>query len=38
MKEANLLDGRLVAQQIHRETMEIVQKLRQRGVQPSVVL
>lgn len=37
MKEANLLDGRLVAQQIHRETMEVVKKLLQRGVQPSVV-
>ncbi|TFE72938.1 bifunctional 5,10-methylenetetrahydrofolate dehydrogenase/5,10-methenyltetrahydrofolate cyclohydrolase [Methylacidiphilum caldifontis] len=37
MEEAQLLDGRYVAGQIHRETMEAVQRLRRKGILPCVV-
>ncbi|QSR86599.1 bifunctional 5,10-methylene-tetrahydrofolate dehydrogenase/5,10-methylene-tetrahydrofolate cyclohydrolase [Candidatus Methylacidiphilum infernorum] len=37
MEEAQLLDGRLVAEEIHRETREAVQRLRRKGILPRVV-
>ncbi|QSR89148.1 bifunctional 5,10-methylene-tetrahydrofolate dehydrogenase/5,10-methylene-tetrahydrofolate cyclohydrolase [Methylacidiphilum caldifontis] len=37
MQEAQLLDGRHIAGQIHRETMEAVQRLRRKGILPCVV-
>ncbi|MBG86203.1 MAG: bifunctional 5,10-methylene-tetrahydrofolate dehydrogenase/5,10-methylene-tetrahydrofolate cyclohydrolase [Verrucomicrobiales bacterium] len=37
MEKANLIDGRAISQQIHSETKERVEALKQRGVQPGLV-